>query len=143
MIKQPGGILVPMSDIDGEKLTRFQTNEVYEIDIKLQRNPGFHRKVFKFLHFCFDYWKGNEQVKFMDEPAQFDVFRDHLTVLAGYYKQHYGIDGRVRVEAESLSYASMSQERFEQFYTAIVNAAMRHIFNTNDQAVYDKLIGFF
>lgn len=140
-VKQPGGTLVPASDAESEKMTRFKTGELYEVDMKLSRNPEFHRKAFKFLNFCFEFWKGTNE--FQNEAKQFDVFRNHLTVLAGFYDSYYGIDGRVRVEAHSLSFASMDQEEFEKFYHAAISVAMKEVFKTVDENTLNKLMSFF
>ena len=140
-IKQPGGVLVPANDMESEKLTRFKTGELYEIEIKLTRNAAFHRKVFAFFNFCFAHWKGDNE--FQCEQKQFNVFRDHLTVLAGFYDSYYGIDGRARIEAKSISYSNMSQNEFELLYSALINAAIKNIFPNADQATIDQLYNFF
>ena len=143
MIKQPGGALTPASDRDSEALSKFKTGEMYPVELKRSRNPSFHRKVFTFFQFCFEHWKGTAQVEFMNEAAQFDVFRKNLTVLAGYYDSFYTITGEVRIEARSLNFGSMSQEEFEAFYIAVTGVAMRKIFKTADANTYNRLIGFF
>ena len=141
MVKNAGGLLVPASDMEADKLTKFKTGEQYEIDIKLSRHPAFHRKVFKFFGFCFEHWKGDNE--FQCESKQFDVFREHLTVLAGYYDTYHSITGSVRVEAKSLAYSNMKQEEFEKCYIALTNAAMKHVFSSADENTYNQLIRFF
>lgn len=145
MIKLAGGVFSPLNDDEAERLKSFQNNEQYEIEIKKQRNPAFHRKVFAFFGFCFEHWSGeHSDWQFQDEQAQFDTFRKHLTVLAGFYVTTYNIKGEFRIEAESLSYANMEQERFEQVYQALINAAIKHIFgNTRDENVINQLYSFF
>lgn len=141
MIKTPGGGFYPHHDRDAEILTKLKTGDVYPVEIKKSRNGKFHGKVFSFLNFCFDHWRnGNE---FQDEIMQFDVFRKHLTVLAGFYHELFNINGELRIEAKSISYGSMSQQEYEHFYNAIINAAMKHVFHTADELTYNKLIGFF
>lgn len=139
--KQPGGVLIPASDMDAESLTKFKSGNVYEIEIKLPRNPHFHGKVFAFFQYCFANWKSDRE--FIDEKGQFDLFRKNLTVLAGYYEQYFKIDGSVRVEAKSLSYGSMEQPEFESCYQALIQAAMTNIFTGSDEDTYNKLVGFF
>jgi hypothetical protein len=141
MVKTAGGNLWPVDDMDAEKLKRFKTGEQYEIEIKLSRNPAFHRKVFAFFNFCFAHWKGGHE--FQCEHKQFDVFRSQLTALAGFYDSYDKIGGGVRVEAKSISYASMEQDEFEKCYVALTNAAMKHIFEDADELTYNKLISFF
>lgn len=140
--KVHGGHLIPATDIDQERMTRFKTGEMYEVEIKQPRNPEFHRKVFAFFNHCYHYWKSDRE--FLDEAGQFDVFRKNLTVLAGFYNEFYNMKGEVRIEAKSLAYGSMDQEQYERVYNALIQAAMKHIFNDmSDDQVYNELAGFF
>ena len=140
-LKQAGGVLIPASDLDSEKTLKLKTGGLYEVEIKQTRNPKFHAKVFAFFNFCFEHWRGD--LEFISEQKQFDVFRANLTVLAGYYDSFYKIDGSVRIEAKSIAYSAMSQQEFEQFYIALTNAAMKHIFKDSSEQTYQQLIGFF
>lgn len=141
MIKFAGGNLAPATDEELEKLNKFKNGEQYTVDIKLTRSPQFHRKVFGFLSYCFQFWKGDNE--FQDESKQFDVFRNHLTVLAGFYDSYYNINGEVRIEAKSLAYGNMSQEEYEKCYNALINAALKHIFKTADENTMNHLLSFF
>lgn len=141
MVKQPGGLLCPASDMEMEKLNKFKTGGQYTIEIKLVRNPKFHGKVFAFFNFCFAHWKGDNE--FQSETKQFDVFRNHLTVLAGFFDSYHNISGGVRIEAKSLSFSSMPQEEFEECYNALIRAALKHIFKTTDDNTYNQLLSFF
>lgn len=139
--KLAGGMLAPFSDLDAERLSKFKTGEAYPIEIKKSRNPDFHGKVFAFFNFCFWHWKSDRE--FMDEAGQFDVFRRHMTVLAGYYDTFYNLNGDVRVEAKSISYASMGQQEFEELYNALIRVAVQKIFLGCDESIENKLMGFF
>ena len=145
MIKQPGGLLLPASDGDAERLERFKSGAIYPIEIKQARNPAFHGKVFAFMQFCFEHWSADKtDDRFKTSAAQFDTFRKNLTVLAGYKDVTFTIDGRLRVDAKSLAFNNMSQAEFEECYSALINAALVHVFgNTKDQKILDKLTGFF
>lgn len=145
MIKQPGGLLLPASDGDAERLERFKSGAIYPIEIKQARNPAFHGKVFAFMQFCFEHWSADKtDARFKTSAAQFDTFRRHLTVLAGYKDVTFTIDGRCRVDAKSLAFNNMDQAEFEECYSALINAALVHVFgNTKDQKILDKLTGFF
>lgn len=146
MIKQAGGVLLPASDLEVEKLSKFKNGEIYPVEIKRSRNPSFHGKVFAFFNFCFDHWSANKtHWDHMSEPKQFDSFRKELTKLAGFVDQAYSIDGQsFTIEAKSLSYGNMSQDEFEECYNALINAAIKHIFNnTQDERIINQLTGFF
>lgn len=139
--KEAGGMLIPATDLDADRMAKFKTGAIYPVEIKRSRNPDFHGKVFAFFNFCFEHWAGDRE--FMDEAGQFDVFRKHMTVLAGYYDTFYNIRGDVRVEAKSISYSNMEQEEFEQLYNALIRVAVQNIFVGCDESIENRLMGFF
>jgi len=141
LIKHPGGVFSPASEMEAERVQKLKNGEQYQFEFKLTRNPEFHRKVMAFFRFCFNYWKGENE--FQCEQKQFDVFRSNLTCLAGFYEEYYNIKGEVRVEAKSISYGEMSQEEFEKLYNSLINAAIKHIFKDADENTYNQLLGFF
>lgn len=145
MVKQPGGVFSPAFDTDVERLEKFKTGAVYPVEVRLARNPDFHKKVFKFFQFCFEHWAADKtDARFKTSAAQFDTFRKNLTVLAGYKDVTFTIDGRLRVDAKSLAFNNMDQAEFEECYSALINAAIAHVFGgTTDQKILDKLTGFF
>lgn len=144
-IKQPGGLLIPATDSEAERMKRFQNGGQYTVEIKQARNPGFHRKMFAFLGFCFEHWSAeNAGLEFADEATQFDTFRRNLTVLAGFREVSYTIDGRMRVEAKSLAHGKMEDDEFERCYHAMINAAIEHVFKGCDrEQTWNRLIEFF
>ncbi|WP_343297766.1 DUF1367 family protein [Pasteurella multocida] len=145
MVKGAGGTFVPCDEMYLPDLQSFKNGEIYEVEIKRPRNPAFHRKVFLFFKFCFEHWSADKtDWKYFDERKQFDTFRKNLTVLAGFRDVTYTIYGRMRVEAQSLSYGNMDQSEFEQCYKALINAALKEIFNnTTDENMINRLYSFF
>ena len=143
MIKEPGGIFRPVSDMEYEKTTKFKTGELYDVDVKLSRNPAFLRKTMVFFHFCFNHWNGDNVHKFCSETEQFDRFRKDLTILAGFYVQTTRLDGTLRTEAESLAFANMTEERFQECYLALIKAALKHVFHNADVNTENQIMSFF
>ena len=143
MVKNAGGLLVPASDLEADRMSRFKTGSLYEIDIKLSRNPGFHAKVFAFFNFCFEHHDFSAVGEFYCPKAHFEMFRNDLTIFAGYYDVCPRLDGTIKAKAKSLAFGNMEQEEFEQCYIALTNAAMKHIFKSADENTYNQLIRFF
>ncbi|MVT01300.1 hypothetical protein CD006_01175 [Enterobacter sp. 10-1] len=145
LVKHPGGVFSPANETDLDRLQRFKNGETYVAEIKLTRNPAFHRKVMAFFGFCFAHWCANRAgLEHMDEHSQFDRFRKDLTILAGFYVQTVRLNGEIRTEAESLAYAKMDQEKFERAYKALINAAIKHVFaGTTDPTILNRLQSFF
>jgi len=141
-IKSAGGTLTPADDYTAEKLLKFKTGNQFPVDIKLPRNQAFHGKVFSFFTYCFQYWAGGHE--FQHESTQFDSFRKQLTISAGYYDQVYSLSkAEFTLESKSLSFGSMGQDEFEECYHALIQAAMRTIFNEADDQQLTRLMGFF
>lgn len=126
-------------------MRRFANGGQYTIELKTTRNPRFHRKMFGFFKFCFQHWcASNAGLEFADETTQFETFRKNLTVLAGFRDVSWTIDGRMRVDAKSLSYAEMDDEEFERCYNAMIGAAITHIFGgIDDENTWNQLRSFF
>ena len=53
------------------------------------------------------------------------------------------LDGTGRTEAESLSFASMSEERFQECYLALIRASLKHVFHSADVNTENQLMRFF
>lgn len=151
-IKLPGGALTPATDMDVEKMKRFKNHEMFQIEIKNERNWEFHKKVILFFIFCFEYWVSDNN--YTDESTDFDEFRYELTILAGFRTVIWKINGTFEYKAKSISYAKMEQEEFERLYNALIQASMNTLFKDCDEytvindrgveiPIYDKLRSFF
>ena len=145
LVKHPGGVFSPAHETDLERLQRFKNGEQYTAEIKLTRNPAFHRKVFAFFNFCFAHWNADRTpLANADEATQFDRFRKDLTILAGFYEQTVRLNGDIRTEAKSLAYSNMDPDEFERCYKSLINAAIKHVFaGTRDPNILNQLYSYF
>ena len=145
LVKHPGGVFSPVNEIDIERLHRFKNGETYTAEIKLTRHPAHHRKAFAFFQFCFDYWSAaHAGYECSDEYTQKEEFRKNLTILAGFFDVVTTIRGETKVRAKSLSFSSMDQEEFERCYSALINAAIKHVFaGTKDPQILNQLQSYF
>lgn len=142
VLKQAGGVMSPADDLTAEFLTSVKTGSYLKVTITQPRNYKFHKKMFAFLNFCFAHWASD--MEFMDENAQFNVFRKQLLILAGYRKDIVNLRTKtVGYEALSLSYSAMNEETFKECYNALIQAAMKYIFKGEDELIYNKLVSFF
>jgi len=145
MLKGAGGVFYPAFEHDLQRLTKFKNGELYTAEIKLTRNPAFHRKTFAFFNFCFQHWAADRAgLEHADEATQFDRFRKDLTILAGFYEQTVRLNGDIRTEAKSLAYANMEPDEFERCYSALINAAIKHVFaGSRDPDILNQLQSYF
>ena len=127
-IKLTGGALAPANDDTVESMKRFKNNEQMQVDVTMPRNIGFHRKAFALANKAFSHWSADStKDRYKTNKAQFESFREQLTILAGYFDEVYAIDGSVRLIAKSWSFGNMTQEQFEHFYSALWQAIANNV----------------
>lgn len=56
-------------------------------------------------------------------------FRKDVTIMAGFYHPVVNLKGEVRIEPESLKWASMSEETFTKLYDATIQVLLQKVFN--------------
>ena len=130
LIKSPQGYLIPSGDEDIEKVRRFKVGAVIRCEVAQVRNYEFHKKWFALVKIAFDAWAETAtrpQWKGEDVLPNFDRFRRDLTVLAGFYKPVFNVRGELRMEPESISFAKMTPERFEELYSQTINVILEKI----------------
>lgn len=134
-IKLPGGTLMPASEADKEIIDKVKAGRVVNMKFTQTRNYQFFRKWWALANFAFDYWEPPELsdtpekgwMKNVAPEKNMDRFRKDLTILAGYYEAHSRLDGTIRIEAQSISFGSMSEEEFEKLYSATIQVVLNKV----------------
>lgn len=96
------------------------------------RNGVHFRRWWALVKLGFDYWSDNSRtIEYKGKPVlpDFDRFRKDVTISAGFYYPVVNLKGEVRIEPESLKWASMSEERFNQLYDATIQVMLQRVFN--------------
>ena len=102
-------------------------------DFKKMRNSAFHRKMFSLLNLGFEYFEivgldvKDGQPENLIPQKNFDRFRRDVIILAGYYHTTVRLDNTIRVEADSISFASMDEDTFSKLYQAVLTVLMQRI----------------
>lgn len=136
-------VLIPLEPGAIEFLEGCANGEVVECSTRKPRNPAFHRKAFALLNVAFAYWNPE-----CDMPGQkdFDAFRRQITILAGFYKTVYRVNGDFELVADSISFANMDESRFQQWYSAVLDVVLSHIMTDVSQKdverAVDNIVGF-
>ncbi len=130
------GVLLPeYGDEVSEKFVgKLKVNEVIVADFTKPRNYEFHKKWFALVKFAYEHW---EPSAFQDSKWEgvvpqksFDRFRKDLIILSGRYDAVYRVDGSIRIEAKSISFASMDNEEFKELYNSTINVVLDKILTT-------------
>ena len=135
MRKVSGTMLAAADEQAEQALTRFRLNDPVKVTLKRPRNYQFHRKFFALLNFGFEHWEppplADNRWNVTPEKS-FEQFRKDVTILAGFFDAHYRLDGSVRIEAKSISFASMSEDEFEELFSKTIDVLLKHVFGTLD-----------
>jgi hypothetical protein len=134
MIRQPGGALVPATDEDADALKKIKAGAAVRVEVKQIRNYKFMQKWFTLATFAFNIWSETmepQEYKGVSIEANFERFRKDLISLTGRYDPVYNLRGEVRVEAHSISFASMSEQEFEKLYSETINVILKKILNSS------------
>ena len=127
--KTMGGFL-PDTEEDQEKCRRFKMGDVCKAEIVNPRNYKFLRKWFSLVKVGYELWEETcprHKYKGEDVMPNFDRFRRDVTVLAGFFNPTVNIRGELRLDAESISFANMGEDRFEELYSETINVLLQKI----------------
>ena len=118
-----------------DKVSKMKIGHQYSCDVKLDQNGALHRKVFAFFAFCTTHYYGD--IEASKDEYYLEHVRKKLTVGAGYFRQVFERDGvSFELVPLSLKYASMEPEVRVDFYSRIIDAAMRMVFDkTTDERI--------
>lgn len=142
LFRRSGNAFIAECDESVEYIKSIGNGESVEIDIKQPRNLLFFRKWWALVGIAFDYHKdvNRERTTKTGRVIEHNKerFRKDLIVLAGYYAPVFNAKGEVRLEADSISWAKMTEQDFEKLYSATIDAILREVM-TNGQWSDQKL----
>lgn len=112
VVKTNGG-LKPLYESDFEIYSKIKVGEEFEIEYRKRRNLRFHKKAFALFKLCFENQEAYSNLN--------DLRRD-LTITAGYYHETANVlTGEVFKHAKSISFSSMCEIEFSEYYEAVKN----------------------
>ena len=128
LVKTPGGALAPVDAEAREMVDKLKLGQGIQASVRRARNVRFHRKGMALFRLAYDVWEPLTPLEYKGLPVakDFERFRKDMTILAGFYKAVYNARGEVRLEAESLRFSSMSEERFEEVFNAVARLWMSY-----------------
>lgn len=124
--------LLPADDATRTWFNKLKVGSVVHADAKQMRNGAFFKKWWALVNLGYDYWSESVQtIEYKGEPVlpELGRFRKDLTISAGFYHAVVNLKGEMRIEADSLKWASMSEESFTKLYDATIRVLLRRVFN--------------
>lgn len=134
MTKGPRGSLLPADDEQADLLSKIPAAALVRVTVARVRNGKFLRKYFALLKFAFDMWtelQPKREHRGQLVVTSFDRFRDEVTILAGHYEAVFSVSGELRLQAKSVSFAKMSEEDFEKFYSHVIDVLLQKVLHSD------------
>lgn len=150
-VKTPSGKLEGFLEEDKKAYARWlstvkklEPGELCIFDVTIPRNYKFLKKFFLLITLGFDMFepkRKNKCYKGMPVQKNFERFRKDVTIQAGFYTQTFDLDGKMTLEAESISFANMDDAKFERVYSAVLNVLLEKVLITyKNRAEVDSVI---
>ena len=123
--------LLPTEPDSEDWYRKLKIGQVVWSDFKKVRNYQFLRKYFALLNVAYDNWiPGEVNSKYGVPEKNFDRFRADLTILAGFYENTIRLDGSVRIEPKSISFAKMEAEEFKELFDKTIDVLIKYVYNS-------------
>ena len=131
--------LLPAHQEDLDAIKKLPNGQPLRVKLTRVRNGQFHRKWWALVNYAFDIWEPPVALAMHElEDGQFDPdlaqptksmerFRKDIIILCGFYEQHWRIDGTLRIEPQSISFAKMDEDEFETLYTKTIDVICKHV----------------
>lgn len=141
LIKTGAGVLMPATEEACCQVERLKTGEMYSAKVAFKRNGRFLRKWIVLLEYSFGLLKErapDTEYRGVKVGLDFDRFRYDVTIMAGFCRPVFNAQMQMRLVPESVSFDSMSEERFDALYDATLNVLIKKVLSM-DGLTKDKL----
>lgn len=117
LINTPRGFLVPESDSDYDKKMKLKVGETYSAEIRLVRNPEFHRLYFQMLRTAWEFLP--ESVRDGRFHGNQEAFRKCLEISAGYYEEFFSPQYGWIQGPKSIAFEKIDEAGFRELYNGV------------------------
>lgn len=114
LLNTPYG-LVPIDDDAYEVKQKLKVGQVYEADVKLERNYKFHKKYFSLIRIAWEYLLENEVKEFRTK----EIFRKWCEIEAGNCDVVQLQDGSFLRLPKSIAFDQMGEDEFSDLYERV------------------------
>ena len=129
LVKQLDNSFKVAHDSDYDKLKKLKVGKLLKCKVTQPRNVNHHRKFFSLLNLVYQNQEHYNNI---------DHLRKDLTIASGFYTKRESIKGEVITEALSISFASMPQEDFDNYYSKMLDSVVEY-FKFDKQSVIDEI----
>jgi hypothetical protein len=137
LIKTERGLL-PYGDMDEMQYNKIPLGETRKFKCTKPRDLWKHRKFFALLSFTIDHMPEHLE----DFYPNTEKLRKAIAIEMGHCEESVLFDGTIYREAKSISFASMDNDAFNDFYQKAIDIILKYILKGVEQDVLEEMIGF-
>lgn len=132
--------LVPLYDEDYDEKRKLKVGQVYQAEVKVQRNYKFLRKAFALLNAAWELMDETQQAAWRSKEG----FRQYLTVTAGFYDVYYNQRLQTFVECpRSWAFDSMTEDEFSGLYDRMKDVIYSVLGSKVTEEVFEQVLSNF
>ncbi|MFA6726929.1 MAG: DUF1367 family protein [Prevotella sp.] len=132
--------LKPCYDDDYEEKKKLKIGETYTAEIRLERNPRFHRLYFALIACAWEYLPEKQTEGFRTK----ENFRKYVEVAAGHCEPYYSPKLKEWVEIpKSISFDSMDETEFKDLYERVKTVIFSIIGRFVSEDEFDNVLSNF
>lgn len=141
LMKAGPDALVPHDEGAAEFIKKMKLGALCHADFKKMRNYEFHKKYFALINFAYEQWEPREvRYKGVVIHKNLDRFRKDMTIMAGFAEPTFTINGDVRFEPKSISFASMDEIEFDKLYSKTIDVVLAKILTNYTRDDLDDIV---
>jgi hypothetical protein len=119
---------------------RVKVGEVIKVEFSKPRNSAFHSKYFTLLNIGYDAFEPQAMHKGVIVEKNFELFRKDIIIQAGFYTVTVDLNGKLRLIADSISFASMGGDEFNELYNKSVNVILQKVLTNYTRLDLDEVV---
>ena len=122
-----------------DQIKKLREGEEYEVEVKQPRNYEFHKKFFAFVRLC-NYHKPEHLDRLINSEED---MLDFIKIGVGHCKTWTTPKGDTAYKPQSISFASMDETDFQEFYDRCVDFCLKYILKgLSKHEIEQELIDF-
>jgi len=129
--------LKPMYPEDFNEKKKLKLGKKYRAEIRVSRNPAFHRKFFAMINLA---WQNSDEAR--REYANQEAFRYGLMIKAGYFDVIYKTESMAVTKPESIAFDQMDEKRFEKVFSDVLDVILAEYVPVERKEFLDQMIAF-
>jgi hypothetical protein len=121
--------LIPIYDSDFEEKKKLKIGSTVLADVKQPRNYEHHKKFFALMRLVMD----NMPEELTSRYPTTDNLLTEIKFQTGHYDTHYTLSGRETYVPRSISFESMTQDEFNEFYDKTIDVVIKWFLPYNNR----------